>query len=851
MRIIILLFTVFFCFISSLFAQQNAFNIENYKQYVKDHQDISAKDIIQMYPTPLYSKKITSAPYKALYLDSIDYKYALSNYEKNLISQNGFMVSERLSMGNYGLALADIFHKDMPVFISSDAILHALHMSYDEILKDLEVSILIPRLKELLTILNQRIPLLAKRYENDPEMKKMLRDIDLYFMIPIKLLGHQLSPNYPENEIKISEIISRIETETPAPISIFSDSPRYMDFSQFRVRGHYTDQNYKELGMYFKAMIWLGRTELYLSKPPDLVFKQTEADIQRQTIDALLISEAMNDTNAIKKYDEIEYVIKNFVGESDNVTLTNLKSLCQDLQVENASKLLDTSFYKNFQITLKKKSYAFQRILSQIIYSDPMNPDSSTTTSAFLLFGQRFIIDSYVFGKVVYPNIKNNNKTIERLLPKSLDVLFAIGNNAASQLLQPELEKYYYSSNLSCLRLLIDSYENDFWNTSLYNIWLNSIRKLNPKTYSINMPSFMQTAAYWQQKMNTQLASWAELRHDNLLYAKQSYTGGIICSFPYSFVEPFPEFYFEIKNFAIKAKSILSGFNLSTDYKIMKIKSYFDGLENVCENLRSISEKELADIPFLETEKNFLRTMISLNTMCGDKYSGWYPTLFYTGEEGFLRKTDYITADVHTVPTDENGIEVGWVMHVGTGPVNLGVFIAKNWDNQNCAFIGPVSSYYENITSKFKRLTDQEWLETYDKSPSARPSFVNLYLADKDGNSKGEGPSLMTSINDNKRENPIKRQIALSQNYPNPFNPSTKIKFSIPFNLSNSKTKLIIFNSFGEKIKTLIDAELGEGNYFIEWNGENDSKKPVSSGIYFFQLIVGNENLNGKMILLR
>ncbi|MCB9248138.1 MAG: DUF3160 domain-containing protein [Ignavibacteriales bacterium] len=40
--------------------------------------------------------------------------------------------------------------------------------------------------------------------------------------------------------------------------------------------------------------------------------------------------------------------------------------------------------------------------------------------------------------------------------------------------------------------------------------------------------------------MNSQLASWTELRHDNLLYAKQSYTGGVTCSYPFSYVEPIP-----------------------------------------------------------------------------------------------------------------------------------------------------------------------------------------------------------------------------------------------------------------------------------------------------------------------
>ena len=63
----------------------------------------------------------------------------------------------------------------------------------------------------------------------------------------------------------------------------------------------------------------------------------------------------------------------------------------------------------------------------------------------------------------------------------------------------------------------------------------------------------MKSAAWQQEKMNTQLASWSQLRHDNLLYAKQSYTGGTGCSFPYSYIEPYPEFYGRLKQFAQNA----------------------------------------------------------------------------------------------------------------------------------------------------------------------------------------------------------------------------------------------------------------------------------------------------------
>jgi hypothetical protein len=109
--------------------------------------------------------------------------------------------------------------------------------------------------------------------------------------------------------------------------------------------------------------------------------------------------------------------------------------------------------------------------------------------------------------------------------------------------------------NLAGLRYLAESYEDDFWSSSIYNGWLSAIRSLSPPddTERKFLPEFMQTAAWWQQKMNTQCASWAQLRHDNLLYAKQSYSGGVTCSYPYGYVEPIPEFYKAVKDYALSA----------------------------------------------------------------------------------------------------------------------------------------------------------------------------------------------------------------------------------------------------------------------------------------------------------
>jgi flagellar hook assembly protein FlgD len=75
-------------------------------------------------------------------------------------------------------------------------------------------------------------------------------------------------------------------------------------------------------------------------------------------------------------------------------------------------------------------------------------------------------------------------------------------------------------------------------------------------------------------------------------------------------------------------------------------------------------------------------------------------------------------------------------------------------------------------------------------------------------------------------------------NHPNPFNPSTTIEFSIQ---NDSKIDISVFNIKGQKIKTLIQNEFPKGSHSIYWNGDNESGKPVSSGIYYYKL-----NVNGK-----
>ncbi len=85
-------------------------------------------------------------------------------------------------------------------------------------------------------------------------------------------------------------------------------------------------------------------------------------------------------------------------------------------------------------------------------------------------------------------------------------------------------------------------------------------------------------------------------------------------------------------------------------------------------------------------------------------------------------------------------------------------------------------------------------------------------------------------------------------NYPNPFNPETTIEMNIPV---AGKTKLIIYNSRGQLVKTLVDNVLDEGTSYVTWNGTDSKGNPISSGIYVYKLDTGNQTATRKMILLK
>ena len=92
---------------------------------------------------------------------------------------------------------------------------------------------------------------------------------------------------------------------------------------------------------------------------------------------------------------------------------------------------------------------------------------------------------------------------------------------------------------------------------------------------------------------------------------------------------------------------------------------------------------------------------------------------------------------------------------------------------------------------------------------------------------------------------------SLAQNYPNPFNPSTTIRFTVPEGAGNTPVSLVVYDLRGQIVRTLVEGVRNPGEHVVYWEGEDDSGRSVSSGIYFYRLRADGQALTRKMVLLK
>ena len=187
-------------------------NIDNYKTFLQENKNMDYSALTKKYPVGLYRYEAGKSYSGICFMDDTELKLQLTDYEKELLGRHNFMVTERLSYTDFWSAYKDVYQKDLPVFISTDALLHAVHMSYDAILKDLERNIIIPRLDSVLDAMNAYTTKISQKYAAYPEIMQAVHDYDVYLSIASTLLSRGATqPFFKENEPEIDKLLDLIE----------------------------------------------------------------------------------------------------------------------------------------------------------------------------------------------------------------------------------------------------------------------------------------------------------------------------------------------------------------------------------------------------------------------------------------------------------------------------------------------------------------------------------------------------------------------------------------------------------------------------------------------------------------
>ncbi|MBU4444488.1 DUF3160 domain-containing protein, partial [bacterium] len=515
---------------------------------------------------------------------------------------------------------------------------------------------------------------------------------------------------------------------------IFDDQPiRYKeDYSQYVPRGHYTRND--TLKTYFKSMMWYGR--MMFRVEPDT----TEAGKQKgkeETLLAILIVKILNELNingepALEIWERIYDPTVFLVGKSDDLDVYEYTPLLEEVYGYDYLSLSVEDFAEDEKLTEfieKAKELRDPLINSSWVWD---YEDAEDVTRAFRFMGQRFIPDSYMFQQLVYDKVSFYQGSDEpftlvysnagpiRGFPRGLDIMAVLGSQEAEEIIRSEgdADYYGYDQQLDKLKVEFDELDDAVWAQNLYWNWLYALMPLLEAKRD-GYPPFMQCQAWTYRQLYSALGSWSELRHDTILYAKQSYTSGTTGmpppppDFTYGYVEPNPHLFARLASLAKLMRIGLGGRGLLLDEFNFKLIDF----ESLLLGLKTIAEKELTNQELVQEEYDVIWTigerLENLLTF-SEELSG---SITDETDEGMA-----VIADVHTDPNTEQVLEEG----IGY-PFEIYV-IVKIKDNIVLTRGGGFS-YYEFKHPMSDRLTDETWQEMLkSQQPPEVPSWTEIFM---------------------------------------------------------------------------------------------------------------------------
>jgi hypothetical protein len=635
---------------------------------------------------------------------------------RKLLIKNQFAVVPGMEREFYSIYEVNRYNKT-PNFITTDSILHSYHLMFDYLLKDLEEQ----KLSTDLSILNKNIlPEAEKQYaalKGTPWANAAKRNLG-FFNVGSKLLDDttKINPLVATEVKKELALIAEHKSIEASPLmNLGSTADIYSankeDYSQYTVRGHYTKSD--TLKNYFKSMMWYGRMSFRI---------KSEDEVRSAVLITLLLRNKDNQTRWQNIYEPTSFL----VGKSDDITYADLNNLLETVYGKNLSLETVTKNPALFAKFLEKtKTLAPPQINSIPIFNSKINPDKENEIKAFRFMGQRFTIDAAVFQRLTDREVPG------RMLPTALDLPAAMGSAEALLIIEQNKMADYpgYKENLAKLQKYFAGLKEDTWGQNAYWNWIYALQPLlTDRRYQEEAtpePDFMKNDAWVRKDLNTFLGSWTELKHDTILYAKQSYAemgggpGDENKKDDRGYVEPNTAVYYRLVGLVRKMRSGL----LERKLLSPKQTELLDLMDSLALSLKNISEKELNGAKLTDEEYETIRS-----------YGGQIEHLWYEAnkseiEKGTADTIEYLEKNPAALVADIASDPNGFILEEGTGYISE-IYALVPIDGKLRVAKGGTYSYYELSSPLAERLTDEKWRELLgSEKPPALPKWTEIFTA--------------------------------------------------------------------------------------------------------------------------
>lgn len=637
----------------------------------------------------------------------------LTGTQTAALLQNGFVVKPVENDPNrryneFYQAYESVRYDSTPIFVTTDAVFHVYHLIFDKMLRDLERVSFTDTLKELSMAM---VEASSAQYEvlKGTEMEEAaLRNV-AYFTVPA--LIYDLPVTIPGEALTLAEAeVALIESQAGTQTSPIWDTGEQAeddtyieDYSQYIPRGHYTmDEGLKT---YFKAMMWYGRMTFRLKDP-------IETQRALLVVQAMRTAQTESGRTAQELWQNIYDPTVFIVGKSDDLSIYEYGALSDKIfgSSPDLRSFADPTLAAAFQEAAK--ALPAPQINSMWVW---IWQDRDEATKGFRFMGQRFTLDEYVFGQLIWRKVGTLDQP--RDLPKSLDFLAAMGSAEAYSILDEMGETSYenYTKQMTKVTGEVAEFGLDSWTQNLYWSWLYALQPIFA-VKGEQYPAFMQTQAWLRKDIQTALSSWTELKHDTILYSKQVMAemgGGPSDQVPHGYVEPNPEAYARLLALVNMTRDGLENRGLLDDVT----SGNLDNLIDEVDFLLDVSQKELAGQTL--TDDEYWRIQY---------FGGWLEALTVAAADvadpmqggGDLHdQKSALVADVAT--------GIGRVLEEGVGyPTNI--YVVTPTEPYTVA-VGAVYTYYEFTVAQDDRLTDEAWQELLESSsaPTA-PEWTSSFI---------------------------------------------------------------------------------------------------------------------------